>query len=165
MNRTVLLGLLLVVLLSCKTKQQIVQQEPIPMFEIDQTTLIPFYKNAELSLILEMADEQDKLTFVEVYTEWCLPCQIMDETVFLNKVLSEYYKDHFLSYKLNAEEGEGPDLSFIFQVQEYPTFLILDKNGRVIAKDKGGKSVSQMMLFAEEAVKAFGMRSEEDSGE
>jgi len=89
----------------------------------------------------------------------------MDETVFVNKLVSGYLNDNFINFKVNAESSEGQDLRFIFQVEEFPTFLFLDHRGRVVLKEKGSKSSSNMMLLAETAIAEYDRINLEAAGE
>lgn len=135
-------------------------------FEYYTSSDVQFIKDNTLSNVLEHASsEGNKLTFVEFYTDWCLPCQIMDETVFVNKIVSTYLNENFINFKVNAESTEGQDLRFIFQVEEYPTFLFLDYRGRVVLKETGAKSSSHIMLLAETAIAEYERISLEASGE
>lgn len=141
---------------SCKSHKQVEVVEDPSLFQYDSTTSVKFIEPTVLSEVLNHAKEEGgKLTFVKFYTDWCLPCQIMDETVFVNKTLGNYYNENFINYKVNAEEMEGPDLRFIFQVKEYPTFVFLDSNGRVVLKDNGSQSTANMMLLAETALDEY----------
>ena len=153
----ILLGLILLLLTQCRVRQQARSEvDDQPRFEYDETSSVNFIKPNVLSDVLEHAKEEgEKLTFVKFYTDWCLPCQIMDETVFINKTLGTYYNTNFINYKVNAEEQEGPDLRFIFQVEEFPTFIFMDSNGRIILKDKGSQSTTNMMIMAETAIEEY----------
>ncbi len=146
-----------VLLTYCKTQQHIEpEHDDMPRFEYDETSSVNFIKPNVLSDVLDLAKEEgEKLTFVKFYTDWCLPCQVMDETVFVNKTLGEYYNTNFINYKVNAEQLEGPDLRFIFQVDEFPTFIFMDNNGRIILKDKGSQSTTNMMIMAETAIEEY----------
>lgn len=135
-------------------------------FQYHTSSDVKFIKDNTLSKVLDHASsEGNKLTFVEFYTDWCLPCQIMDETVFANKIVSNYLNENFVNFKVNAESKEGQDLRFIFQVQEFPTFLFLDQRGRVILKDQGSKSSAHMMLLAETAIAEYDRMLSQANGE
>lgn len=168
MNRVIgfaMLCLCFALHLGCKVKETVVVEDSPLSIQYSDNTLVEFIIDNKLSNVLEMANDSSKLTFVEFYTDWCLPCQIMDESVFMNKPLSEYYNSTFVNYKLNGESEEGKRLGFVFQVSQYPTFVILDQRGRVVAKEYGGKGVTDMMLFGENAVKEYAMWMSSESGE
>ncbi len=140
---------------ACKSKTVISEITEEESISYDQSTLIDFVLEKELSQILELSMDEDKLAFVEFSTEWCLPCQLMHETLYMNTVIADYYNANFISYMIDATKGEGPDLSFLFQVQEFPTLLILDHKGRVLSQHVGGISGTDLMIFAEEAVEKY----------
>ena len=151
---------------NCKTRKSDHTSLEDTEFKYHTTSDVRFIKDNTLSNVLEHANsEGNKLTFVEFYTDWCLPCQIMDETVFVNKLVSGYLNDNFINFKVNAESSEGQDLRFIFQVEEFPTFLFLDHRGRVVLKEKGSKSSSNMMLLAETAIAEYDRINLEAAGE
>ena len=41
--------------------------------------------------VKEMARQQGKHIFIEVYTTWCGPCKSMDKKVFPQKEVGDYY--------------------------------------------------------------------------
>lgn len=75
---------------------------------------------------LKLAARENKLVFVDVYTDWCGPCKNMEEQVFSLKSVADYYNLHFLNYKLDAEKGEGVALKEKYAVKVYPTYLFID---------------------------------------
>lgn len=80
---------------------------------------------------LTLAGEQEKLVFVDVYTIWCGPCVVMQETVFPLPEVGEFFNARFVNYKLDAENEEqnGPELAARYDIGVYPTYLILDHEG------------------------------------
>lgn len=161
---SIVIVLALVVITGCKVKETVTTEE-INTLTYSDKTLVRFIVDNNLSNVLDLAGEEAKLTFVEFYTDWCLPCQIMDESVFVNKPLSDYYNESFVNFKLNGESEEGKKFGFVFEVSQYPTFIVLDQRGRVVAKEYGGKSVTDMMLFGENAVKEYAAWMSSESGE
>jgi thioredoxin-related protein len=54
------------------------------------------------------ANELDKKKFlVDVYTEWCTWCKVMDRETFSDSAVSNYVREHFYAIKLNAEQKES----------------------------------------------------------
>ena len=80
---------------------------------------------------LALAAQDQKMVFVDVYTIWCGPCVVMQETVFPLPEVGEFFNSRFVNYKLDAENEEqnGPELEARFAIEVYPTYLILDHNG------------------------------------
>lgn len=88
--------------------------------------------------------KQPKRVFVDVYTDWCGWCKVMDKKTFSNKEVAAYMNQHFYAVKLNAEQKDtihfmGRNYGFVPQQRanqfaaelmsgrmSYPTFVILD---------------------------------------
>lgn len=82
--------------------------------------------------LLKAARQQNKLIFVDVYTDWCGPCKRMDKEVFILPEVGQVYNELFINYKLNAEKGEGIQLAKEYAIKAYPTYLYLDADGNVV---------------------------------
>lgn len=99
---------------------------------------ISFRKTSSWKELLQQADSEKKLVFVDVYTKWCIPCKIMDQQVFTLADVASFYNTNFVSYKLDAEEGEGVALNKQYGVEVYPTYLFIDPaTGALVHKSTG----------------------------
>ncbi|RYE15517.1 MAG: thioredoxin family protein [Sphingobacteriales bacterium] len=98
---------------------------------VNAQTGINFYEGDWKSLLNE-AGRQHKLIFVDVYTDWCAPCKLMEKEVFSLKEAGEVYNAAFINYRLNAERGEGIKLAADYAVKAYPTYLFLDSAGNLV---------------------------------
>jgi len=96
---------------------------------------------------LALAEEEEKLVFVDVYTMWCGPCIVMQETVFPLPEVGEYFNEKFVNYKLDMEDEDqnGPELGTRYKVGVVPTYLILDTVGNELGRATGGASPSQFI--------------------
>ena len=113
---------------------------------------ISFIKSGSLQPLLDRAKAENKLVFLDFYTTWCLPCRVMDEEVFSLTETGTALNKNFISYKINAEKGNGPTLSTVFNVYAYPTLLFLDSDGNVLERKDGSLSNSQFLSLAESAL-------------
>ena len=111
-----------------------------------------FVQADNLTEIIDHARREEKLVFLDVYADWCLPCKLMDEEVFTDDRLARYYQERFISYKVNAEKGTGPQIAELYQVPGFPTFLFLDTRGRVLVKKIGSAPLSEMYDLADSSV-------------
>lgn len=111
-----------------------------------------FVQSKTLSNVLDIAEEKNKLVFVDIYTDWCMPCKMMDEDVFSDKALGEYFDQHFISYKVNAEKGTGPNIAFLYEVYAYPTLLFLDAKGKVLSQKVGAAYHTELRNLAAQAL-------------
>ena len=47
-----------------------------------------------------------KNIMMDVYTEWCGPCKMMDKNTFENPLIAKFLNDNFYAVKFNAEGTE-----------------------------------------------------------
>lgn len=141
MKKIILFVFLSLFLLNCNSTKK------IPAIEG-----VDFVPSDNLTAVLEMAASKEKLVFVDFYTTWCLPCKLMDEDVFPDKGISQLFNDNFVSYKIDAEKGNGPNLALLYQVNAFPTLLFLDEKGRVLVRKEGAAYQTELRSLAEEAM-------------
>ncbi|MFT5765241.1 MAG: thiol:disulfide interchange protein [Saprospiraceae bacterium] len=111
-----------------------------------------FVTSKTLTAVLEEAQTKGKIVFVDMYTTWCTPCKVMDQEVYSHPSVVKFLKDNMISYKVDAEKGNGPDLAIIYNVQVYPTLLFLDDKGREIVRNDGALSITGFLELAGRAV-------------
>ena len=116
------------------------------------TQKIKFIEKGKLQPILARAKAENKLVFLDFYTTWCLPCRVMDEEVFSKPMTARSINRNFISYKVNAEKDNGPNLATIFEVYAYPTLLFLDAEGNILERKDGSMSNSAFLNMAESAL-------------
>lgn len=113
---------------------------------------VNFVKSETLSDVLDRAEIENKLVFVDFYTTWCLPCKMMDQDVFPDKGIADFMNKNFLSYKVDAEKGTGPDLVYVYSVQAYPTLIFMDAKGNVIEKKEGAAYQTELRAMGQRAL-------------
>lgn len=94
------------------------------------------FRPLSLDQAVEQAKKENKLVFVDFYTDWCGPCRVMSRDVFPQKKVGDYFNARFVSIKLNAEK-EGKADAATYNVKAYPTFLVLDTDRKVKLDIKG----------------------------
>jgi len=145
----VLLAICSIVLSSCKSsKDSVLDDDKI---HLDKQFAFDFVKSGSLSPVLDKAEEEGKLVFLDIYTSWCLPCKMMEEDVFTNEGTADVINADYISYKVDAEKDNGPDLAAIYQVKSYPTLLFLDPKGRVLERKEGAAYHRELLELAASA--------------
>jgi len=133
-------------------------------------------------------EKQPKKIFVDVYTNWCGPCKLLDKNTFSNKDLAAYVNTHFYPVKFNAE-GEEPismgdkkfgnpsydpakasrrnsqhEFAQFMGVRAYPTMLFIDSDGTLINRVPSYLTPSKLevylKLFATDAYKTVDTQEE-----
>jgi thioredoxin-related protein len=53
-----------------------------------------------------LAEKNPKKIFIDVYTDWCGWCKVMDKNTFANEKIANYLNENFYPVKLDAEQKE-----------------------------------------------------------
>ncbi len=72
-----------------------------------------------VATVQQLHAEQKKPIIIDVYTDWCMYCKVMDNTIWNDGKVSGYIKDHFYAIKFDAESKEPED--WFGQTYEYKT--------------------------------------------
>jgi len=112
---------------------------------------IEFFQGNWHSLIKRAARER-KLIFVDVYTDWCLPCKRMEKEIFTQKEVAKFYHNSFICYRLDAEQGEGKALSQHYAVKAYPTYLFLDTLGNLVYRSGDYLKAGEFIAAGKKAI-------------
>jgi thioredoxin-related protein len=134
--------LIFILALCCQVSLSHAQKQPTPG--------IRFFGGNWASLLREAA-RQHKLVFVDVYTTWCAPCKQMEKEVFPLASVGKVYDSLFVSYRLDAEHGEGPKLAAAYAVKAYPTYLFLDSAGNLLYRSGDYMKASNFIAEARKA--------------
>ena len=94
------------------------------------------FRSIDFNEALKQSQAENKLVFIDFYTDWCGPCRKMSKEVFPQKQVGDYFNAQFVCIKLNAEK-EGKELAQKFEVKAYPTFIIADQQGNAKATITG----------------------------
>lgn len=103
------------------------------------------FRHIAFSEACTLAEQEGKLLFVDCMTSWCGPCRAMAQRVFPQPEVGAYFNEHFISLKIDMENGEGPTLSKRYEVKAYPTMLILRPDGTEISRIVGYKSAEMLL--------------------
>lgn len=107
------------------------------------------FRSLSFEEALVAAKQEKKMVFIDFYTDWCGPCKMMARQTFPLKEVGDYMNNTFVCLKLNAEK-EGKELAARFEVKAYPTFTILDADGKKVNEVRGfmdGKAFLEKMKY------------------
>lgn len=68
--------------------------------DAQETAAIKWYTMEEA---LELNAKNPKKIFIDIYTDWCGWCKVMDKNTFNNPYIAKYLSDNFYPVKFNAE--------------------------------------------------------------
>lgn len=96
---------------------------------------------------VELARKEKKILVVDVYTDWCHWCKVMDKDTFGNSEVVAFARENVIMAKLNAETSEkfkfrettysGRELATMFGVISFPTTIFMNSDGELITSVSG----------------------------
>lgn len=102
--------------------------------------------------VLAEAKQSGKLIFVDIYTNWCLPCGKMQAEIFPLKEVGDVYNTYFINYQINGERGQGFSLVDKYMVRSYPTYLYINGDGVLVYRLTGTANPKRLLAFADSAL-------------
>ena len=108
---------------------------------------------------------------MDVYTNWCGPCKMLDKNTFHNLDVVSYVNANYYAVKFNGEGNEvisykdnsfsNPDynpananrrnsahqLASYLKINAYPTIVFMDEKGELIAPIRGYQTSPQLELY------------------
>ena len=110
------------------------------------------FLDAEWGEVLALAELEGKTVFLDAYTNWCRPCQVMEKEVFTRPDVGTLYNDNFLNVRMNMERGIGVELAKKYQIIAYPTLLFINSDGKVAHRFAGYKDAGGFLQLGREAL-------------
>lgn len=119
---------------------------------------------------LEAQKKEPKKIFMDVYTNWCGPCKLLDKNTFHNQDVVSYVNKNYYAVKFNAEGTEeihyndftytnpnhNPDrkgrnsqhfFANALKISGYPSIVFFDEKGGVITPVVGYKTPKQLEIY------------------
>lgn len=111
---------------------------------------------------------QKKKIFIDVYTDWCGWCKVMDKKTFSDPRVAKILNENFYAVKFNAEQTEdvvfnGTTFKFVPQGNKgthqlaaallsnqlsYPTVVFLDEEFRIIQPLQGFREAPEFFMIS-----------------
>jgi thiol:disulfide interchange protein len=95
------------------------------------------FKSLSFAEALKLAKKEKKIIMVDYYTTWCGWCKVLDKKTYSNKEVGEYADANMVSLKIDAERGEGIDLTRRSDIKGFPTIIFYDADGKELHRVVG----------------------------
>ncbi|AOW20456.1 thioredoxin family protein [Urechidicola croceus] len=123
-----------------------------------------------LEKAIELQKKEPRKIFMEVYTDWCGNCKLLDKNTFSNLDVINFINENFYAVKFNAEGNSiinykgnlftnpqyqktgkkkisNHQFTNYMGIQSYPTLVFLDENANFIIPIKGYQTVHQLEMY------------------
>jgi len=103
----------------------------------------------------KQAQTEKKLIFVDLYFTGCMPCAQMDKEVFPDPKVTALLNADFVTFKSDILKEEiGKKLCMKYGVTGFPTFLLMNSEGKIIDIESGFQSIEQLTALLQNAKEA-----------
>lgn len=120
---------------------------------------------------IELQKTAPKKIIMDVYTNWCGPCKMLDKNTFGNEDVANYVNEHFYAVKFNAEgnvpvtykdktfgnpnydvtkanrRNSAHEFSRFLKVSAYPTMVFFDEEANYITPITGYLKPKQLEVY------------------
>lgn len=124
-----------------------------------------------LNAALELQKTTPKKIIIDVYTNWCGPCKLLDKKTFQNNDVATYVNQNYYAVKFNGEGNEivnykentfgnpnydeskankrnsSHEFANFMQINAYPTIAFLDETGNFIMPLRGFYKPKQLEFY------------------
>jgi thioredoxin-related protein len=106
------------------------------------------FEKITLDEALEKAKKSNKRVFVDIYAEWCGPCQMLSANVFPDKSLGEFLNPSFINVKVDGDKEINQSVMIDYGITAYPTLLFIDPKGKTTRKIEGYAEIEEIIQEA-----------------
>ncbi|WP_299062415.1 thioredoxin fold domain-containing protein [uncultured Polaribacter sp.] len=124
-----------------------------------------------LEKALEMQKENPKKIIMDVYTNWCGPCKMLDKNTFQNKDVATFINENYYAVKFNGEGNEtlnykgksynNPNydaskansrnsshgFARFMGINAYPTIVFMNEKGDLVMPLRGYFGPNQLEMY------------------
>ena len=130
----------------------------IPVLVLGAVAKPPMVHWMDYEDALKKAEKGPKLIFVDLHAEWCVPCKVMEKTVYSDPTVSSLLNVRFYPVKLDVDSEkkikcDGIEASVrscfseVWELSAIPAFVLLAPKGLSILTVTESMSVEEMKML------------------
>ncbi|MGD0615873.1 MAG: thioredoxin domain-containing protein [Verrucomicrobiota bacterium] len=109
-----------------------------------------FRTDLSFDAALKQAAAQKKIAFVDFFTTWCGPCKMLDRTTWQDPKVMSLLQDKTIPLRIDAEQNVA--LAKRYQIDAYPTLLLLKPDGSVLDRLVGYRDAARFVTEFNDAL-------------
>lgn len=110
------------------------------------------------------AKAENKYIFLDAFATWCVPCKLMDKTVYQTDTVGNYFNKRFIAVKVQMDLTKNDNdqvkdwyydamaLQKKYRVVAYPSLLYFSPEGVIVHKETGFIQINRLLESANRAV-------------
>lgn len=106
---------------------------------------VTYYKG-NLTEALSLANISNKKVIIMASATWCGPCKKVEQNVFTSKKLGDFIDKDYIMLKYYLDKDDSDNIAKRYEVDSYPTFLLLDNEGNVFNRYSGGTNTDDEFI-------------------
>lgn len=110
-----------------------------------QNTNITSFYEGPFEDVLNESKRTKKPIFLDFTSKTCKHCLKMTREIFANQSIAENLNNNFIGYKVDIEGDEGKAIVQKYNINEFPTFIVLDAKANTIGKIQGLYQANQFI--------------------
>lgn len=96
------------------------------------------------------AKKEDRLIFIDAYTDYCQPCMLMVKNVFSLNDVADFYNQNFINLKMHF--GKEKELAEKYGTSGYPAFLFINGDGKLVYMESGYSEGDEFIGYGKTAL-------------
>lgn len=119
-----------------------------------QNRSIEFEETKVWKEIVAKAKSENKLIFVDCYTDWCGPCKTLALNVFTKDEVADFFNENFINAKFEMEkDADGVAHKDVWKISAFPTLIFVDpKTEKVVHRLVGAGKPEWLINGGKEAM-------------
>lgn len=105
------------------------------------------FSKITLDSAFQLAQRTGQEILLYFTARWCGPCNRMDMYVYPDSTVANTLKYKYLSLKVDIDSEYGKKLASRYQVAAYPTFIVLNGQGKTLKRRASGMLKQELLDF------------------